>query len=70
MYLDPKEPFPVPESAPVPAPAKPKRKAGPRKPKLVPENRRGRKTLVTAVTALVIAAADLFLTVRLGIKLW
>lgn len=45
---------------------KARRKRSPSKRK--PET--GRKTLATAIVALIVAAADLFLTVRLGIKLF
>lgn len=51
---------------PPPKPAKARRKSTPRKPSQL----RGRKTLIAAAVAALLALADLFLTVRLGIKLF
>lgn len=53
------------EPGPVPAKVRKRRASGPRK-KPAP---RGRKTLVVAACAAVIALADLFLVVRMGIRI-
>ena len=49
--------------------AAPKRKRSPAKRKTV-KGAPGRKTLIAAVAASLLALTDLFLTVRLGINLW
>ena len=50
-----------------PAVTKRKRATGPRR---NPSKTAGRKTLIAALAAALLALADLFLTVRLGIKLF